>query len=883
MTKKDNKRLIIVDISSFIFRAFFAIRPMTTPKGEPVNAVYGVLTMLTKLINSYQPSHIVLARDTSGGSFRNEIYPEYKANRGPAPEDLVPQFAMINKLIEVMGIPNKAMPGFEADDLIGSMAVQYKDSFDEVYIASGDKDLMQFVDDKVKMLDTMKDKVYGKDEVKEKMGVWPEQVMDYLSLLGDSSDNIPGVKGIGAKGAAKLLEDFPTLDEVIANIDKLTNKRAKTALEKGIESAYLSKKLVAIVQDLDLGLEPKDLKYSLEPNDDFLSYLDELNFQSLKKKLKNNSAGIVEKPNTFVKFETVKDQKKWDGVKRLIETHDSLFIDCIFRDESYHTLTPFCFGLSVGESNFVIYPEELKSFSELMREVFAVESILIVSNNLKPIFCAAFAMGIDIKNPVFDSSQAHFVLDPDKKHGLGTIVEEFLREKVITIKELLKESLEQEQSVRNFEYALSRRVYFGIRVYPWLMKALKERELEDIYYKMDLPLINTLAKMEMRGINLDIDFYKTVEDDFQSQVDAIDAEVQKIAGDTVNLKSPKQVGVLLFEKLELPIIKKTKTGASTDSSVLEKLAAMGESEIPAMIIKFREIDKLLSTYVKTLPKLVDNAGKIHSHFNQNIAATGRLSSDNPNLQNIPIRSENGRKLRKGFVPKEGHVLLGADYSQVELRILAHLSGDEVMVKAFNNSEDIHAQTASEIMGIDLKDVTSEQRSQAKAVNFGLMYGQGAFGLAEQLGISRTDAKNYITTYFERFHKVKGYLDSLREECEEKGYTETILGRKRTLKDINSSNRMMKSMAERMAINTPIQGTAADIIKQAMMDIDTALVEGGYKSQMLLQVHDELIFEVPEDEVEKMKKLVREKMENAVDLKVPLKVDMGIGSNWYELK
>jgi DNA polymerase-1 len=302
MTKKDNKRLIIVDISSFIFRAFFAIRPMTTPKGEPVNAVYGVLTMLTKLINSYQPSHIVLARDTSGGSFRNEIYPEYKANRGPAPEDLVPQFAMINKLIEVMGIPNKAMPGFEADDLIGSMAVQYKDSFDEVYIASGDKDLMQFVDDKVKMLDTMKDKVYGKDEVKEKMGVWPEQVMDYLSLLGDSSDNIPGVKGIGAKGAAKLLEDFPTLDEVIANIDKLTNKRAKTALEKGIESAYLSKKLVAIVQDLDLGLEPKDLKYSLEPNDDFLSYLDELNFQSLKKKLKNNSAGIVEKPNTFVKF-----------------------------------------------------------------------------------------------------------------------------------------------------------------------------------------------------------------------------------------------------------------------------------------------------------------------------------------------------------------------------------------------------------------------------------------------------------------------------------------------------------------------------------------------------------------------------------------------------
>lgn len=883
MTKKDNKRLIIVDISSFIFRAFFAIRPMTTPKGEPVNAVYGVLTMLTKLINAYQPSHIVLARDTSGGSFRNEIYPEYKANRGPAPEDLVPQFGMINKLIEVMQIPNKAMPGYEADDLIGSMAMQYKDSFDEVFIASGDKDLMQFVDDKVKMLDTMKDKIYGRNEVKEKMGVWPEQVMDYLSLLGDSSDNIPGVKGIGAKGAAKLLEDHPTLDEIIENIDSLTNKRAKTALEKGIDDAHLSKKLVAIVQDLELGLKPKDLEYSLEPNDELLEYLDELNFKSIKNKLKNNSSAIVEKPNTFVKFETVKDQKKWETVLKNIESHDSLFIDCIFRDESYHSLKPFSFSLSVGENNYVVYPENLKAFTEIVRDILNFEHILIASSNLKTICCAAYELDLEIKNPMFDTSQAHFVLDPDKKHDHSTIVQEYLREKVITIKELLKESLEQEQSVRNFEYALARRSYFGIRAYPWLMKELREKELEDIYYKMDLPLINILAKMEMRGIHLDSDFYSSVEENFQSQVDAIDSEVQKIAGDSVNLKSPKQVSALLFEKLELPVIKKTKTGASTDSSVLEKLSAMGESEIPGMIIKFREIDKLLSTYVKTLPKLVDNEGKIHSHFNQNVAATGRLSSDNPNLQNIPIRSENGRMLRKGFVPKEGHVLLGADYSQVELRILAHLSEDEVMLKAFNNNEDIHTQTASEVMGIDLKKVTSEERSQAKAVNFGLMYGQGAFGLAEQLGISRTEAKNYITSYFKKFHKVKSYLDSLREECEEKGYTETVLGRKRTLKDINSSNRMMKSMAERMAINTPIQGTAADIIKQAMMDIELAIAKEGLKSQMLLQVHDELIFEVPQAEVEIMQKLVREKMENAVELKVPLRVDMGTGTNWYELK
>ncbi len=877
------KKLIIVDISSFIFRAFFAIRPMSTPKGEPVNAVYGVLTMLTKLINTYQPSHIVLARDTSGGSFRNEIYPEYKANRGPAPDDLVPQFAMINKLIEVMQIPNKAMPGFEADDLIGSMAVQYKDSFDEVFIASGDKDLMQFVDDKVKMLDTMKDKIYGREEVKEKMGVWPEQVMDYLSLLGDSSDNIPGVKGIGAKGAAKLLEEYPTLDEVIENIESISNKRAKTALEKGIEDAHLSKKLVAIVQDLEMGLEPKDLAFKLEPNDEFINYLDELNFKSFKNKLKTNSTAIVEKVNTYIKFETIKDTKKWDGVVAEINKHDSVFIDCIFREESYHSLTPFCFGLAVGEKNFVVYPEDIKSFVDLMKDIFESESTQITSNDLKPICCAAFDAGIEIKNKLFDCSQAHFVLDADKKHNLASIVEELLKEKVITIKELLKESLEQEQSIRNFEYAIARRVHFGIRSYPWLMQEISKKELDKLYYEMDLPLINILAQMEMRGIDLDSKFYAKVEKDFQTQVDAIDSEIKEVAGEDVNLKSPKQVSALLFEKLELPIIKKTKTGASTDSSVLETLKQMGESDIPEKIIKFREVDKLLSTYVKTLPKLVDKKGKIHTHFNQNVAATGRLSSDKPNLQNIPIRTENGRKLRKGFVPAKDHVLLGADYSQVELRILAHFSEDEVMISAFNNDEDIHAQTAAEVMGMDIKDVTKEERSQAKAVNFGLMYGQGSFGLAQQLGISRTEAKNYITSYFERFHKVKGYLDELKEECEEKGYTETLFGRKRILKDINSSNRQMKSMAERMAINTPIQGTAADIIKKAMLDIDQEMVQKNLKSKMILQVHDELIFEVPKDEVDLMQKLVREKMENVVDLKVPLKVDMGTGSDWYELK
>lgn len=878
------KKLIIVDISSFIFRAFFAIRPMHRPDGTPVNAVYGVLSMLMKLINAYQPSHIVLARDTSGGSFRNEIYPEYKANRGAPPDELVPQFELINTLIEKMGIPNKAMPNYEADDIIGSMAVQYKDAFDEVLIASGDKDLMQFVDDKVKMLDTMKDKIYGREEVHEKMGVWPEQIMDYLSLLGDSSDNIPGVKGIGAKGASKLLEEYKDLDTIIENLENLSNKRAKTSLEKGVEDAHLSRKLVEIVQDLELGLTPADLQYALEPNDELLEYLEELNFKTIKNKLKSGSSAITEtkKANSFINYDVLKEEKKWEKLVKSLENYDQIFFDILFSDGDYHSLSPKVMAIALGEKNYVIYPEDLGGFEKIIKEILAYDHLHLISTDVKPIASVAFKLGLDFKNNYFDISQAHFVLDADKKHDLQTIALEVIQESVITKKELLKESLEQEQSIRNFEFGMAKRAYAGMRVYPWLAKKLKENDLEKVYNELDLPLVKILANMEMEGINLDSSFYSEVEKDYQSQVDEIDAAVKNIAESDVNLKSPKQVAGLLFEKLGLPVIKKTKTGASTNSAVLEELDRMGESEIPGMILKFREIDKLLSTYVKVLPTLTKE-GKIHTHFNQNVAATGRLSSDKPNLQNIPIRTENGRKLRKGFVPSKGNVLLGADYSQVELRILAHFSNDDVMIDAFKNDEDIHAQTAAEVFGLSLEDVTSEERSYAKAINFGLMYGQSSWGLAETLGISKGEAATYIKQYFTKFHKVKAYLDTLKEECEKVGYTSTLFGRKRIIKDINSSNRQVKSVAERMAINTPIQGTAADIIKKAMIDVNAEMKKQGLKSKMLLQVHDELIFDVPKDELETMQTLVRDKMENAVELKVPLKVDMGTGSNWYDLK
>ena len=878
------KRLIIVDISSFIFRAFFAIRPMHTPNGEPVNAVYGTLTMLIKLLSNYSPTHVVLARDLPGGSFRNERYTEYKANRGAPPDDLVPQFAMIEKLIEKMEIPHKAIQRYEADDLIGSFATQFKDQFDEILIASGDKDLMQFVGDNIKMLDTMKDKTFGREEVFEKMGVWPEQIVDYLSLLGDTSDNIPGVKGIGAKGASKLLDEYKTLDELMKNISELTNKRAKTALEKNGDDAYLSRDLVNIVTDLDLEMSVDDLSYTMEGHEGFLDYLDELNFKSLKAKVTAGAGNsvTVTKPKTYIDYEVIKDTNSFDDLLEVIKNEDQIYLEAFFEKDDYHFLDPLVYGIATVEKNYIIHSGEYP-FTNTLKLISDIDDLLIVSSNVKTIYMSLFKEDIQKEINVFDITQAHFVADPEKKHDLNTLALEFLQEGLPLVKELRKENFEDVASQRNFEYGFAKRLHCGIRVYPWLIKKLAESKTQKIYEEMDAPLMPILAAMEWYGVNLDCEELSKLEVEFTKITEEINKEVFEISKKEVNLKSPKQVRELLFEDLDLPVIKKTKTGPSTDSSVLEELDKMGESKIPGLILKYREIEKLNSTYVKALPQLIHKDGKLRTHFNQHVAATGRLSSDKPNLQNIPVKSENGRRIRKGFKSSEGTVLLGADYSQVELRLLAHFSEDKVMVDAFLDNQDIHSQTASEIFDINLSDVTKEQRGYAKAINFGLMYGQSSFGLSQMLGISRGEAKDYIDQYFERFHSVKSYLDTLKERCEESGYSETLHGRKRFIKDINSTNRQVKSMAERMAINTPIQGTAADILKIAMLNIDKEIKSRSLKSKMLLQVHDELIFEVPNDEVDEMNMLVREQMEGVVSLKVPLKVDIGISDNWYELK
>lgn len=876
------KKLIIIDISNFIFRAFFAIRPLHAPDGTPVNAVYGVLSMLHNMIVKYQPTHILIARDTKEGSFRKTIYTEYKANRSEPPDELIPQFPLVDELIEVLGIPEIKISNYEADDIIGSAATQWKNHFDEILIASGDKDLMQFVGGPVKMLDTMKEKIYSREDVKDKMGVYPEQIMDYLSLIGDSSDNIPGVDGIGPKGAQNLIEEFGTLENILNSADAIKNKRAQTAIATHKDMALLSKELVKIVCDLQLKHTHEEVSYKLTYNSRIEAFLNKVGFRSWQTKLgefKSPEAKAV-----YVAPARAEAMKvaRWtlDDFKKAIAGEDTLAVTHVCDDElNQHQ----CWrGMAVATSKEVGYitlsSEEAKTFIDILHEAHA----MVVCYQSKPLLQLAMVAGVTPDFKYFDLAQAHFILNPEFRHDLATISEEFLGFK-LAVPTKGQTDLFGNDGEEELKYQ-GEKAESILKLYPILRDKMKEMDVERPYHELDIPLIKVLAAMELEGVFLDTGFYKELEKEFSDQIEMIESEVIKVSGDKVNLRSPKQVGELLFEKLQLPVIRKTKTGYSTDAEVLNELAAMKLNPIPELLLKYREIEKLLSTYVKALPTMVSpETHKIHTHFQPSNAATGRLSSDNPNLQNIPVRTENGRKLRRGFIPSKGRILLSADYSQVELRLLAHFSQDKNMLEAFSHDRDIHKQTAAEIFDVPLEQVTKEMRNSAKAINFGLMYGQTSFGLSQTLHISQGEAKKYITNYFTKFYSVKSYLDGLKEKAEQTGYAETLFGRKRLLPDIKSTNRQIKAMAERVAINSPIQGTAADIIKLAMINIQRLLKERNLKSKMVLQVHDELIFDVEPTELEEMKVLVQEQMEGAVKLSVELKVEMGTGYNWYDLK
>ncbi|MGH1467620.1 MAG: DNA polymerase I [Bdellovibrionales bacterium] len=831
------KKLYLVDVSSMFFRAFFAIRELRNSEGLPTNALYGFLSMTIKLLKDFEPSHMVYCRDRKEPSFRKELDPRYKANRSDMPEDLALQMPYIEKLTSVLGIPQIDMKGYEADDVIGSLSHWGTANDFEVVIVSGDKDFAQLINKDVVMFDPMKSKTMDVSAVKERWGVTPEQFIDYLAIVGDSSDNIPGVRGIGPKGAEKLLNDFNDLDGVYENLDKTKGATLKKLTESKDE-AYLSKKLVSIVTDLDL-LKEKDEALLTEINQaDLEELFTELEFEKFLKNFKksNNSEEGDSAEETDV--EVVELKKAKDLSKHFEEGESVFYIDSdrgellVSSHGKYHSL-PY-------------EPEDLLAIGKAIKDL----DLNFLGFGLKSFFRK---LGVSDLKVTDDIKLMCYSLVSDKwdfKKAYAHFCEEDLSD-LLTAKALHKAQLE---------------------LYDQVSSDLKGEPLK-LYKEMDLPLMKILLDMEFQGILLDQEMLFSHSEELGGRISKITEDVHAMVEKPFNLASPKQLAKVLFEDLGLAPIKKTKTGFSTNTDILEKLKS--EHPICEKIIEFRELSKLKSTYVDAIPKLVSAKTKrVHTTYKQALTTTGRLSSVNPNLQNIPIRTAEGRRIRKAFIAKPGHVLISADYSQIELRILAHITKDKGLVEAFLNGQDVHARTAAEVFDVALSDVTTEQRRMAKAVNFGIAYGQGAYGLAETLGISRKEGKEIIESYFTKFPGVKDYIEGTIEQAKKDFFTTTLLGRKRELDELKSSNKMLQKFGERAAINAPIQGTASDLIRLAMIEVVKEV-----KSPLLLQVHDELIFEVKEEDVEAETLRIKKAMEEVYKLDVPLTVGIGIGHNW----
>lgn len=829
------KKLYLVDVSSMFFRAFFAIRELKTSEGFPTNALYGFLSMTIKLLKEFKPTHMVFCQDRKEPSFRKDLDPRYKANRSEMPEDLGVQIPYIHKLTQVLGIPQMDKLGYEADDVIGSLAAWGEKNDFEVVIVSGDKDFAQLINKNITMFDPMKNKTWDVEHVNTKYGVTPEQFIDYLAIVGDSSDNIPGIKGVGPKGAEKLLTDYKTLDGVYENVEALKGATL-TKVKQAKDEAYLSQKLVTIVKDLELLDSPDEALMKDINHDDLEEFFKELEFESFLKNFKKEDKGLEESQAEEVE---IIELKKVGEIKKAFETAGKLTYlqsavgDVLVNEKGIFYSLPHDneFLVSLGKylekNKTAISGFGLKSFLRSM-ETSAVE----IEKDTK-------LMCYSISSDNWDFPKAY------KKFCSEDLLENH------TLGELFSANQELEEE---------------------LSKKLKGKALQ-LYVDIEKPLLKILLDMELSGILVDTKMLAKHSEELDKKIKQITTSVHEMVDKPFNLASPKQLAKVLFEDLGLEPIKKTKTGFSTNTDVLEKLR--DDHPMPDLIIEFRELSKLKSTYVDALPKLVNpKTGRLHTTYKQALTTTGRLSSVNPNLQNIPIRTAEGRRIRKAFVAKKDHVLISADYSQIELRILAHISKDKGLTDAFLKGHDVHSRTAAEVFSVDLDAVTTEQRRMAKAVNFGIAYGQGAYGLADTLGISRKEGKEIIESYFNKFGGVKDYIDSTIEKAKEEFFTETLLGRKRELDELKSSNKMLQKFGERAAINAPIQGTASDLIKLAMIEVAKRV-----KSTLLLQVHDELIFEVHKDEVESESKLIKEIMETTYILDVPLTVGLGEGLNW----
>ena len=884
------QRLFLIDGSSYIYRAYYAIRHLSNSQGMATNAIYGFTNMLLKVMRDQKPDRLAVVFDSKGPTFRKEIYPEYKANRAAMPEDLVPQIPYIKKIVAALNLPGLEMPGFEADDIIATLAKRFAARGMEVTVVTGDKDLMQIVDDRIHLLDTMKDKVYGPAEVAERFG-GADKVVEVQALSGDSSDNIPGVPGIGEKTAKMLIDEYGDVETLLANLDQLKGKRREN-LEKFAEQARLSRQLVTLSDDLDLQIDDQSLALS-EPDREALTELfKECEFYKLLQEFTGDSKDRAEQAC----YRAVLTEPALDELVAALEDSEGFAFDTetTSLDAMRAELVGLSFAVTAGEAWYVPVghrylgvPEQLplEKVLEAVRPLFVSPRHQKIGQNLKYDILVLARAGVEVSGPIYDTMLASYLANPSaRSHGMDNLAAELLNYQTISYSEVAGSGKKQigfdEVEVDKATTYAAEDADITLRLYETLVPMVTAQQQDSLFNDVEMPLLQILVGMELAGIRINPEFLRGLSADMEKKLAVLEADIHQLAGGPFNIGSPKQLGEVLFEKLGLPRGKKTKTGWSTDVEVLNKLAE--EHEIAAKILDYRSLAKLKGTYTDALPKLIHpETGRIHTSFNQAVTATGRLSSSDPNLQNIPIRTEEGRRIREGFIPSAGCVLLSADFSQIELRILAHMADEPALKEAFARGEDIHRRTASEVLGLFPEMVTDEQRRAAKAINFGVVYGISAFGLAKQLGISRREAQQFIDTYFERYPGIRTFMDSCIAEAREKSYVTTLLGRRCAVPEINSKNGAVRGYAERNAINYPVQGSAADIIKVAMVRIAARLAEEGLQARMLLQVHDELVFDVPQAELEDVAALVRTEMEGAVDLSVPLLVEVGSGRNWRE--
>lgn len=922
--------LVLVDGSSYLYRAFHAFPPLTNSAGEPTGAMYGVLNMLKSLISQVQPSHIAVVFDAKGKTFRDEMFEQYKSHRPPMPDDLRKQIQPLHDIIRALGIPLLVIEGVEADDVIGTLAVAASKANQKVLISTGDKDMAQLVDDNIMLINTMNNTLLDREAVIEKYGIPPELIIDYLALMGDSADNIPGVAGVGEKTALGLLQGIGSMAEIYANLDKVAELPIRGAKKLGDkllaekEMAELSYRLATIKTDVTLDITPEQLTLGASNNDQLTEYFGRYEFKRWLNEVMNGADSITnnnEQPTKInlyqatpalaqdnseevlptiqidrSRYETLlteADLNRW--VEKLKQAKlFALDTETDNLDYMAANLVGISFALENGEAaylplqlDYLGAPKTLEKTTalSLLKPVLENPAIQKVGQNFKYDLTIFARNGIDVQGVAFDTMLESYVLNSTGRHNMDDLAKRYLGHQTISFEEIAGKGKNQltfnqiplEQAA---EYAAEDAdVTMKLQQVLW-EKLSKEPTLEKLFKEMELPLLGVLSRMERRGVLIDSDALFLQSNEIANRLSELEEQAYVLAGQPFNLASTKQLQEILFDKLGLPVIQKTPKGApSTNEEVLEELAF--SHELPKVLVEHRGLSKLKSTYTDKLPQMVNpQTGRVHTSYHQAVTATGRLSSSDPNLQNIPIRNEEGRRIRQAFIAREGFTVVAADYSQIELRIMAHLSQDQGLINAFTQGKDIHRSTAAEIFGVALDEVTSEQRRNAKAINFGLIYGMSAFGLSRQLGIGRADAQSYMDLYFKRYPGVQTFMHDIREKAKAQGYVETLFGRRLYLPDINSSNGMRRKAAERVAINAPMQGTAADIIKRAMIQLDQTL-QNDPDIAMLMQVHDELVFEVRSEKVAFYSELIKTQMESAADLVVPLIVEVGQGTNWDE--